>query len=182
MTNNNPHQGPFQKKKNVWWCYFAHSNFKRSFIASHGKEGNVFLWVFFFFIRTHQWNIWAFFFFLVTELFIPSYVWKIVKGSHCLLLGKGRLKHTDYSLWVPVPQRRCGARRLNLRGSVGRIYLHPWLTRSASSDFCWVRPLLTFSDTACVEIVPPVISRQKSTPLREPSRTLQGNKSSGLWH
>ena len=137
---------------------------------------------FFFFNKNTSVKYLSFFFFLVTELFIPSYVWKIVKGSHCLLLGKGRLKHTDYSLWVPVPQRRCGARRLNLRGSVGRIYLHPWLTRSASSDFCWVCPLLTFSDTACVEIVPPVISWQKSTPLREPSRTLQGNKSSGLWH
>ena len=140
----------------VW--YFAHSNFKRSFIDSHGEEGNVFLRFFF------------------------LYVWKMVKGSHCLLLGKGRLKHTDYSSWVLVSQRWCVARRLNLGDSVGRIYLHPWLTRSASSYFCWVPPLLTFSDSACVEIVPPVISRQKSTPLREPSRTLEGNKSSGLWH
>lgn len=146
MTNNNPHQGPFQKKKKkVWWCYFAHSDFKRSFIGSHGKEGSIFLW--FFLIRTHQWNIWAFFF-LVTELFIPSYVWKIVKGSHCLLLGKGRLKRTDYSSWVPVPQGRFGACRWNLRGSEGRIHLYPWLTRSASSDFYWVAPLLTFSDRA----------------------------------
>ena len=61
MTNNNPPQGPFQKKKKFDGAILLIQILRGALLGLMGRR-EMYSYEFFFFIRTHQWNIWAFFF------------------------------------------------------------------------------------------------------------------------